>query len=140
MPRKIANYKTGITDLTMKNFIKYHLPAILVGIAIVVISSIPNLKTPLPKNFTLGDKFAHIFEYGVFCFLIWWSFSHNPNEKIRKFAAIIAFLIAVLWGAFDEIYQASVPGRLSDSFDWIADCIGAGITQTIIIIKNKSLD
>jgi len=122
----------------MKNFVKYHLPAIATGITIIIISSIPNLKMPLSNNITFTDKFVHAIEYGIFCFLIWWSLSHNPNERIRNFAAISAFIIAVSWGAFDEIYQSSVPGRLSDSFDWIADCIGAGISQTIVIIKNQN--
>ena len=121
-----------------KNFIKYHLPAVVAAVAIVIISSIPNLKTPLPNHITFGDKFVHALEYGVFCFLIWWSVSHNSNKKIRNFAAIIAFLVAVVWGAFDEIYQSSVPGRLSDSYDWIADCVGAGISQTVIIIRNQN--
>ncbi len=122
-----------------KAFIKYHLPAILAALTIILVSSIPNLRAPLPNRISFGDKFVHAFEYGVFCFLIWWSVSHNSNKKIRGFAAIISFLIAVFWGAFDEIYQAFVPGRLSDSYDWIADCIGAGISQAVIIIRNQNI-
>jgi VanZ family protein len=119
------------------NFIKYHLPAILTAISIIVLSSIPNLKSPIPNKIDFGDKLLHAVEYGFFSLVMWWSLSHNRNQTIRKYSPVIALIIALSWGIIDEIYQSTVPGRMSDPFDWIADSVGACLALTVIIITTN---
>lgn len=125
-----------ISSEKFKRFMKYHFPAIFIALSILILSSIPNLSIPNPNKINFGDKILHAVEYGIFSLFLWWSLSHHSNETVRKYSPMIALFIAISWGAFDEFYQSTVPGRLSDSFDWIADTIGACITQTAIIIRS----
>jgi len=74
--------------------------------------------------FPLRDKGVHFVEYGVLGFLLAHAclrtFARLPTHRV----ALFAVLFGVLWGLFDEIHQAFVPGRSADALDLVADSIG----------------
>lgn len=76
---------------------------------------------PLPSDFPNIDKVLHFHEYLLLGFLL----AHAiPGTHTRK-RFWLAFLIAILYGATDEIHQYFVPPRECDVLDWLADASGA---------------
>jgi len=115
----------------MKTFIKYHLPAILYGIAILIVSSLPNLKSP-EIQFWATDKVAHFLEYAVFAFLAFRSISQFGDQAGRGLALWLAFLLLIIFAVVDETRQGFIPGRESDLLDWVADVIGGLAIFTLL--------
>jgi VanZ family protein len=96
---------------------------------IFVLSSQPSLS--LPGTFELRDKIAHVCEYGALGLLVWRAAAVTwPTAPPLKRAVLAAIAVAAV-GAADERYQATVPGRFSDLYDWIADATGAVLAQGI---------
>ena len=71
-----------------------------------------------------GDKLLHAAAYFVFGLLCLRAF-HGGLRAPRTQAAWSAMLLAIGYGAFDEIHQSWVPGRYSSVPDWLADAAGA---------------
>jgi VanZ family protein len=105
-------------------FLVYHLPAMAYATAIVLMSSIPDLKVP-EFRFLLFDKLAHFVEYAVFAFLTFRSFSHISQKITRGQAFLLSALFLFLFALLDELHQYFVPGRYSDVYDLIGDILGA---------------
>jgi VanZ family protein len=107
-----------------RRFLVYHLPAMAYATAIILMSSIPHLKSP-EFRFLLFDKLAHFVEYAVFAFLIFRSFSHISHKITRGWAFLLSALFLSLFALLDELHQYFVPGRYSDVYDLIGDILGA---------------
>jgi len=75
------------------------------------------------------DKVLHFLEYLIFGFLVARviSLPEGRKSRIRLFISVV--VIALIWGAIDELHQSFVPLRDANFFDLIADCIGAGVGQ-----------
>jgi len=75
------------------------------------------------------DKILHFLEYLIFGFLVARviSLPEARKNRIRLFISVV--VIALIWGAIDELHQSFVPLRDANFFDLIADCIGAGAGQ-----------
>ncbi len=108
----------------MRNFLKYHLPAILYGGLILGLSSLSHLNLPRIRSVQL-DKILHFTEYAIFSALVFRSFSHFPRSLSPRLAALLAFLVRVIFALVDETYQGFVPGRHRDWSDFAADLSGA---------------
>lgn len=88
----------------------------------------------------LTRKLAHVVEYAILSILCWraLTFAHRfPPPHWKKLTwnrrhAWLAFAIAALYGASDELHQAFVPGRYSSFSDIIADSLGASIGLILI--------
>lgn len=83
-------------------------------------SSFPPPKGPPP--FPFDDKLAHLLAYGLLASLIYLA---RENSRAMVHPIFIPFLIASLYGLFDEIHQYFVPGREADVFDALANAVGA---------------
>jgi glycopeptide antibiotics resistance protein len=70
------------------------------------------------------QNLLHIPVYGLLAFL--WRWCLNAHMEARR-ATIIAFLITVCFGVFQEWVQSLVPGRFGSVNDVIFDAIGAGL-------------
>ena len=94
---------------------------------ITIGSSIPGANIPKLELFS-SDKVLHILEYFFLGFLL-------INVLIDKtnYPGLLTFLLGFSFGVMDEIYQSTVFGRFSGSFDVIADAIG--LTLSIILFK-----
>jgi VanZ family protein len=109
---------------------------LLTGLYVVLIfflSSRPYLHAPGP-NFYMKDKLAHGIEY----FVLGWLMA----RAIRP-ARTPSRLIRVLWfvalgagiAATDEMFQGTIPGRVKDVTDWMADVTGLSIGATLSIVR-----
>jgi len=74
------------------------------------------------KDFII-KKTAHIVEYGVFAVLLYRALRGSGVEKLN--AALISILIAVVYGATDEVHQSFTPGREPKIRDVVFDTLGA---------------
>jgi len=115
----------------LKNFVLYHLPAILYAALVVTLSSIPYLGQKHPEIFGL-DKIIHFIEYALFAVLIFRSFSHISEKLKMRLVVLLSFLFVILFAVFDEYYQSHIPGRQPDMYDLIFDIFGALIILLIM--------
>lgn len=80
----------------------------------------------------LHDKGAHFVEYAVLAILIANALTMrraSTREPLTRAAMLKLALwvigLSTIWGYLDEVHQAFVPGRFSDSFDLLADFLGS---------------
>jgi VanZ family protein len=85
-------------------------------------SSQPYLHAPGP-DFDLKDKMIHAAEYFVLAWI-----AARALVPVRAPGRLVGVLFIVALGATiaaaDELYQGTVPGRMTDVNDWIADVAG----------------
>ena len=105
----------------------YNYLVILFFLIIILVSSIPGKSIPSSYIFS-KDKLLHIIEYFILGFLLF----NNLINKTR-FPGFLCLFLGAVFAIVDEIYQSTVFGRFSSSFDVIADFIGL----TLSILSNK---
>lgn len=88
---------------------------------------------PVPKvpRFPHMDKVAHTVLFGGLSFLLCWAIPTRFERRLWNVRW--AVLLAITYGAFDEISQAPV-GRTPDIWDWVFDCIGALLGAAAYVI------
>jgi VanZ family protein len=86
-----------------------------------LIFSLSSLHSTGPTLFSWQDKVEHLLEYGLFGLLLARAFRCTLRGARGPAWALGAVALGSLIGAADEIYQRSVPGRISDVRDWAAD-------------------
>lgn len=74
------------------------------------------------------DKLIHAGLYAALAGLWLWARPGRPWQ---------ALLLASLYGAVDEWHQSWVPGRSSDSWDWLADTAGAGLLAGLAAARQR---
>ena len=81
------------------------------------------------------DWLLHAIEFGVLAVACLYGSTRGFDRRhLSGKTALLALLIAVVYGALDEMHQGFVPGR-DDSFrDWIADSIGALLAVSILVL------
>lgn len=111
--------------------------AALWAVAIFVASSIPS--SGLPSNLGLWSSVAHFCEYLILAVLL--TLALNSDRRALWKTALIAIVIASLYGASDEFHQLFVTGRNSDPVDWIVDTCGAlvGSAATVWFISAQKV-
>ena len=106
-------------------------PAILWIVAILAVSSVPG--PALSKvGFSVQDKLAHLFEYGVLGSLLALRSMALGRSRTQAFLRTVAW--AVVLGAADETYQRFTPGRDCSVADWMADVAGAALAAGFVIL------
>lgn len=108
----------------MNKFLKYHLPAILYGLLIIILSSIAHFHTPRLR-FIGVDKIIHFLEYAIFAVLVYRSFSNISDRLSDRSIFLLSILFLSLFAALDETYQKFIPGRQPDLTDAISDIAGS---------------
>jgi VanZ family protein len=95
----------------------------------LALSSIPEVGDRMPETlrFPGSDLLAHVFVYGVLGALL-------ANATGRWSTAV---LLASAFGALDELYQGTVPGRTPSVFDWLADTAGAAIGAALVELSAR---
>ena len=82
-------------------------------------------RLPIP-TFSFSDKISHAVVYAGLCLLLWRAFRSCHNRRIQRWAAVLALIVASLYGITDEWHQSWSPGgREADLWDWVADTAGA---------------
>jgi VanZ family protein len=115
----------------MKNFAKYHLPAILYAVAILVLPSIAGFRTHTIR-FLLTDKIAHFLEYAVFALLTYRSLTHLKRPIGDRMVFLLSLFCLAVFGMVDEVVQAFIPGRHADIWDYAADLAGGLLVLVVL--------
>lgn len=101
-----------------KKLLVYRLLFISWSITILVLTSLPKLKTPA-AGILAFDKLAHFFVYLVFA---WLYVKISRQEFPQMFRTLM--LLALIIPFADELHQIPIPGREFSIFDVIADMLG----------------
>jgi VanZ family protein len=101
-------------------------PVVVYMAAIFVVSGLH--RAPLPEN--VSDKTAHSAAYFVLGVLAVRAVHGGLPARVIARGALLAMLITIGYGAFDEVHQYFVPGRSADVLDLRADALG-GIAALI---------
>lgn len=102
--------------------------AALYAALILSISSIVGGSMPDSELVWSNDKIIHGVEYAVFAWLVAGALR---TGRSRRVAFAIAALGCAAFGAIDELYQSTVPGRSSSLYDAMADAAGAVIGAAV---------
>ena len=84
------------------------------------------------------DKAAHLLEYSLLGLLTGRAIRFTVGEAApRGLAVLLAIALGAFVGLCDELYQARVPGRMCDVYDWLTDLTAVStaviLTQVIKI-------
>ena len=105
-------------------FVRYQLPALIWGVAIFAVSSIPSERFP-DYPFLSQDKLLHLVTFCVLALLILLALRHQTSAPfLARHMEAVTLGIVFLYGALDELHQAFVPGRRPDWKDLAADVLG----------------
>jgi VanZ family protein len=121
-----------------KRFLIYHLPFIIYGCLIILISSIPNLRQPQIK-FLAVDKIAHFIEYAILAFLIFRSFTHISAKLTVNHALTFSLLFLGVFAMLDEFYQRYIPGRHFDIYDLVIDILGGSLVLLFLRLRLRNI-
>ncbi len=111
----------------MTRFLAWIPAAVWAGV-IFYLSSRPRLPGPeLPGI----DKVAHFAAYALLAWLLIFA-----TERSRLPLAV-AVVLALVYGATDEIHQMYVPGRSPDVLDWFADAAGVA-AATLVYVRRRA--
>jgi len=110
-------------------------PALAYMLLIWALSSIP-----IQMDFSrvpLRDKGVHFLEYGTLSVLLAHALRKTYPGRSGLMLWAAAALTTTVWGAIDEIHQAFVPGRFSDSGDLVADACGASVGALLYLVLRR---
>jgi len=133
-----AMEQTRVGRWGWRRFVRYHLPLILYSMIIIVVSSIPNLKTPELEVIAF-DKIAHLFEYAILAYLAFRSTADLVTGSRISLAFLLAAAFVSGFAFFDEWYQAMIPGRFSSGWDVLADLIGALLVLSFFALRRRRI-
>jgi len=98
-----------------------------------IASSIQAPALPL-ERVPFGDKGVHFIEYCVLGGLLGFAAMYGHVLTHWRLRVLSVWLLALAWGAIDEIHQAYVPGRQADPQDFIADVVGVTIGTALVVV------
>jgi VanZ family protein len=110
------------------------LPPLLLMGAIFFFSAQPSLDSGLGWIDTAGRKLVHFGEYALLC-LLWWRLLRTGLPSRR--AALVAFLVSILYAATDEVHQSFVDGRHGTPVDWAIDAAGAAVAALVVARRSR---
>lgn len=115
----------------MLNLIKKlgYLPAFGWAIILAILMLLPQDNFPDSKLLSY-DKLAHVGVFAGLSFLILLGFLIKERKHTRK-QLVITLTISIVYGSFLDYLQTYVPGRMTDLYDFIANCTG-GVVGVII--------
>ena len=110
------------------------LPPILLMGLIFVFSAQPSLDSGLGWVDSVGRKLVHFGEYALLC-LLWWRLLRTRLPPRR--AALLAFVVSILYAASDELHQSFVDGRHGTPVDWAIDTAGAAAAAFAVTARRR---
>jgi VanZ family protein len=96
------------------------------ALLILAVSSIPARRMPDAEAIWRMDKLIHATEYMIFAVLV--ARAHGRRSAL---ALMLTALACAAFGALDESYQSTVPGRDSSALDLLADFVGASFGSAL---------
>jgi VanZ family protein len=99
---------------------------------IFFLSSRPYLHAPGP-DFDMKDKIVHALEYAVLGTLLGRAFRGAAGPRSPAVAFLLVLAIGASIAAADEVFQGTVPGRMRDVTDWLADVAGLAMGGGVMV-------
>lgn len=100
-----------------------YLPLAAYWIFIFTATSVSVDTLPTPR---VSDKLLHFGAFAVLGFLLDLAARvQKKNVWISANHFVFTYVVILFYGAFDEIHQYFIPGRMADYMDWLADMAGA---------------
>jgi len=100
------------------------LPAIVYTVLVFIGGSLP--RQPVPDiQFVPADKFLHFVAFGGLQILLLRAVRWERPRSSLNGQLTLATLMASALGALLEFWQAALPHRSADVWDWVADTLGA---------------
>ncbi len=115
----------------MPNLLKRlgYYPAIIWAVILAILMLLPQDSFPESKLLSY-DKLAHVGVFAILSFLVLMGILGKKGKHTRK-QQIIALTISIVYGSLLEYLQTYMPGRMTDLYDFIANCTG-GVVGVII--------
>jgi len=113
------------------------------AVGILLLSSLTPREMP-GLAFVFSDKINHFLAFAVGGWLT--ASAMQATRPSTAFSTRILWAVAALFfvaafGAFDELFQLLTPGRSgADTFDWIADLIGAAAGSFLSLLTHERLE
>ena len=116
----------------------YGVLAVFYAGLILVLSSISG---PPGGGVTGLDKVLHAGAYSVLAGLLALALgARGKNKKSLHFSFYLAFFLTIVYGAFVEVYQATLPSRTFSSLDMLANAAGAVVGLALLFaLKGKGI-
>jgi VanZ family protein len=77
------------------------------------------------------DKLYHTLEYGGLTFLLMRALRLTYPACSSRTVIVWGIILAISYGAMDEIHQAFTPGRMMSVLDFFADAVGASVLASV---------
>lgn len=107
-------------------FTRNVLPALAYVVAIFVAGSWPQGPEVEPV-FAFQDKVLHLLAFAGLELLVLRALRHLWPAKSRAWLLTVSLALSCLLGGLLELWQALLPSRQADPFDWVADAGGAAL-------------
>ncbi len=78
------------------------------------------------------DKDLHALLYGGLAVVLIRALAGGLRRRVSLNIAILAVVVAALYGVSDEFHQSFVPSRDPDVWDVVADAIGAAVSAGVL--------
>ena len=99
--------------------------ALLVAVAIVLLSLLPIPDMKVDVHVPLADKWTHMVMYGVLTFIIWFEYRRSHKQWNALKLILLAFLAPIAFGGLLELAQAYLTTcRSGEWMDFAANSIG----------------
>ena len=106
-------------------------PVLCMGLILIVASTPADDGEETQRHFlrflllpSLLQNLAHIPAYGLLAFL--WRWSLDAYVQART-AIVLALVLTISFGIFQEFYQSMIPGRYASLSDVLSDTLGAAL-------------
>lgn len=99
--------------------------ALLVAVAIVLLSLLPIPDMKVDVHVPLADKWTHMVMYGVLTLFIWFEYRRSHQKWNTLKLVLLAFLAPIAMGGLLELAQAYLTTcRSGEWLDFVANSIG----------------
>ena len=113
--------------------------ALLVAIAIVLLSVLPMPDIKVDVRVPLADKWTHMVMYGVLTLAIWFDYRRSHRHYNARKLLVFAFLAPIAMGGILELMQAYLTTcRSGEWLDFVANTIGVCLGTIVGILIMKS--
>lgn len=100
-----------------------YIPLVIYWLVLFVATTLPSERLP---SIGFSDKINHFFAYFILAVLVNLTLIYQRKSRFLFVKAQIAtIVICLFYGAVDELHQMLVPGRFAETWDWVADALGA---------------
>ncbi|MCU0414156.1 MAG: VanZ family protein [Ignavibacteriaceae bacterium] len=100
-----------------------YVPLVIYWLVLFTATTIPVERLP---SVGFSDKINHFLAYFILAILVNLTLIYQRRSRfLFKKAQIATIVICLFYGAVDELHQLLVPGRFAETWDWVADALGA---------------